>query len=185
MALGGGTAQARRRAVQQTRDQKMRRLLRIAAGFRQGLGTLILEMTAQVRHQRPGVTFTLSIQKRPDLVIDNPTGGLGLGPPPDQAFHGDAFQIAEVIDISIVQVMDRRIDVTGHGRIDNQNGPAAPCLQRLGDQVFFHDPPAVAQGRDDHIGFRHPFGQILEHIEITAQYTRRAPGAPFAGMDHR
>ena len=138
--------------MQKPVDQQPRRLVGIAAGLGQDLFADVLEVTAKLvqgRHRRP---FGAPAQEGVDFPGDDLGGDFGFGFAGHPPGHDDPFQVAQVIEKSLLDAIDGGIDVAGDRSVDQKHRPFAAPVERHLHHVGGDGVAARAQRRQHDVG---------------------------------
>ncbi len=171
--------------MQKPVDQPAGRLLRARRRIgRQDFISDRLEMAAQRHHRGDRFPLGPGLPPGDDLVLDDlPCGGgrrLAIGP----ALLGHPFEIVERVDEGIVEPIHRRVNVTGHTAVNDQNRLPAAALQGTLHGFGGYEVAPRAGGGDHDIGFRKRGVKITERREVVSEPARLAFGpARLAGQD--
>src|SRR5690606_31288495 len=96
----------------------------------------------------------------PRLVEHDGLGALGLLAAALHRFGDDVGQVVDVVEVDVVEAVDRGLDVAGDGDVDEEEAPAPTRLHGRADHVEGDDEGLGGGAGDDDVGFDEAGGEV-------------------------
>jgi len=112
-------------------------------------------------------------------------GCFRLGAPGILALGGRPLQILQVEQESLVDPVDRRVDIAWDRKIDQKDRPLAALHQRPRDHLFGQLGAAFPDGGDDDIGIDECIRKSIHGAVVCPDGFGRCFGAPGNAVEHR
>jgi hypothetical protein len=85
-------------------------------------------------------------------VVDEGFGPFGLGPAPAHRVGDDVREVVDIVQVDVVEVVDRRLDIAGNGDVDEEEAPALARAHRSHGHLARDDEPLGRRARHDDVG---------------------------------
>src|SRR6202158_2345052 len=155
---------------------------------RQGFFTLqlanLLELVTQRDDGWDGIEAGKPFPERVDLSLDDDFGLLRLARAFVAVAFGDAAQIIDVVQVHVIDVVDRGIEVARHAHVDEKHGPVLALLQDLLHEGRGKDVLIGRRRADDHICYLEVTVEVIEGDRCATELARQLDGVIEGAVGH-
>ena len=155
-----------------------------ALGPGQLVGSDRLRVTAQLGDRGDDVEGRLPGREALGLEADDRLGAHGLLAPAREARLHDRLEIVDVVEVAVLELVDRRVEVARHGDVDQeQRQPLAPAARSL-DLLPCEHEAGRAGGRDDDVRLGQHLRDLPELQPAGRELARQRGAALLAAVGH-